>query len=299
MHALVVGANGLVGSRLVAKLLAAGHQVSAVARGPQRVAGAVQYHSIDLAQTAALHTAIVDARPDAVINCSAMTDVDGCEREPDKAYVANVEGVAALARASRATGAHFTHISTDYVFDGVVGNYAPDAVPNPRGLYAVTKHMGEEAVRTLCAKDAWSICRTAVVFGYPPAGQKNFGSWLYDSLKAGQSVKLFEDQWVSASMALNVAAMVGEVATRKLPGIWHTCGATVVNRVEFGHKLCAKFGFEVSLVQPSRMVDVKLLSPRPARSGLDVSKTTEQLNAKPWSLDEALEQFAVEVKGRK
>jgi dTDP-4-dehydrorhamnose reductase len=137
-----------------------------------------------------------------------------------------------------------------------------------------------------------------VVFGYPPAGQKNFGSWLYDSLSKAQPVKLFDDQWVSPSMALNVAQMVGEIATRKLGGIWHTCGATVVNRVEFGLKLCAQFGFSPSLVEPSKMAGLKLLSPRPSKSGLDVRKSSEVLNAKPWTLDEALGRFANEVSGR-
>lgn len=296
MQAFVVGANGLVGSRLVSLLQKQGHQVTSVGRGARR-GGTGTYLSIDLAEGQKLQAAIAEARPEVVINCSAMTDVDGCEREPEKAYVANVEGVAALCRGAKAAGAHLVHVSTDYVFDGAAGPYDVDAVPNPRGVYALTKHMGEEAVRSLLAADKWSIARTAVVYGWPPAGNKNFGSWLVDSLSKGQTVKLFEDQWVSPSMALNVAQMLAELGARRLPGIWHTCGAEVVDRVTFGKALCARFGFDPGLIQPSRIADVKLLSPRPPRSGLIVTKTQQALEAKPWSLEASLDAFFQETKG--
>jgi dTDP-4-dehydrorhamnose reductase len=297
MHALVVGANGLVGSRLVATLVKQGHRVSAIGRGPRRLTTTAEYHSVDLADAATLQATITAAQPELILNTAAMTDVDGCEREPEKAFAANVDGVATLARTAKSLGAHLVHVSTDYVFDGETGGYTPDSVPNPRGVYAITKHMGEQAVRALCAPTGWTIARTAVVFGYPPAGQKNFGSWLVDALSKRTPVKLFDDQWVNPSMALNVAEMVAELGTRALGGIWHTCGAEVVDRVTFGKRLCAAFDFDPSLITPSKMADVKLLSPRPAKSGLDVRKTQELLNAKPWSLDEALRRFVTEVNG--
>ncbi len=291
MRALVVGANGLVGSRLVAELSGRGHRVTGLGRGASRLGAAVPFVSVDLAQADALATTIEVTRPEVVINCAAMTDVDGCEREPAKAWTANVEGVATLAKAARAAGAHLVHVSTDYVFDGDAGPYDVDAIPNPRGVYALSKHAGEQAVRALCEAGRWSIARTAVVYGWPAAGQKNFGSWLVDSLSRGQAVKLFEDQWVSPSLALNVAEMLADLAERALAGVWHVAGAAVVDRVSFGRRLCERFGFDAGLIQPSRMSDVKLLSPRPAKSGLVVARTAQALAHPPLSLEASLERF--------
>ncbi|GMU63422.1 MAG: NAD(P)-dependent oxidoreductase [Myxococcaceae bacterium] len=296
MRALVVGANGLVGSRLVVELLARDHRVTAMGRGATRLSAKVPFVSVDLSEAERVTMTVEVTRPEVIINCAAMTDVDGCEREPAKAWTANVEGVATLAKAARTAGAHLLHVSTDYVFDGDAGPYDVDALPNPRGVYALSKHAGEEAVRALCEKDKWAIARTAVVYGWPAAGQKNFGSWLVDSLSKGQPVKLFEDQWVSPSLALNVAQMLADLAEKTIPGIWHTSGASVVDRVTFGKELCERFGFDAGLIQPSRMADVKLLSPRPAKSGLVVTRTAEALAHQPLTLDESLARFHEEYR---
>ncbi|HEY0881498.1 MAG TPA: SDR family oxidoreductase [Archangium sp.] len=295
MRLLVTGSNGLVGSRLVRLLASRGHEVVALGRGPSR-ANQPHYRSVDLGDAPAVLAAVRAARPEAIINPAGMTDVDGCEREPDAAYVANVEGVASLCRAAREVGAHVVHVSTDYVFDGEAGPYEVDAVPHPRGTYAITKHLGEQTVKVLAPKDGWTIARTAVVYGWPSTGKNNFGTWLVSTLRDGKPVKLFSDQWVSPTHASSCAEMLAELAERRLGGTWHTCGAETMDRVAFGHALCDRFGFDRALVQPSRMVDVKLPSPRPAKSGLLVGKTTAALTAKPLSLGEALERFHAEYK---
>jgi dTDP-4-dehydrorhamnose reductase len=289
MRVAVTGANGLVGRRLVARLGSGGHTVLGLSRGPRRVEGAFEYAAVDLSDAPGLTRVLEAFAPDAILNPGGMTDVDGCERDPNAAWATNVDGVATLARAARALDAHLVHVSTDYVFDGDDGPYAPSAKPNPRGTYAVTKAAGELAVKALLPPSQWTIARTAVVSGWPSTGKNNFGFWLISTLAKGQTVPLFDDQWVSTSHATNVAGMLAELAERRLSGVWHTCGAEVTSRVEFGRRLCERFGFDKALITPSRMADVKLASPRPAKSGLLVDQTTAQLAEKPWSVARALD----------
>jgi dTDP-4-dehydrorhamnose reductase len=208
--------------------------------------------------------------------------------DPSAAYSSNVTATALLCEAAKQCGAHLTYVSTDYVFDGERGNYDVDDMPNPRGVYAITKHMSEQAVRCLMPSDSFAIARTAVVFGWPNAGKNNFGSWLIDSLSQKKPVKLFVDQFVSASLALNVADMLAELSTKRLGGIWHVAGASPMNRLEFGQKLCAQFGFDPSLLEPSTLADVKLASVRPKRSTLNVSRTAAALDHAPYSIEQAL-----------
>jgi dTDP-4-dehydrorhamnose reductase len=91
--------------------------------------------------------------------------------------------------------------------------------------------------------------------------------------------------------------MLAELATRGMAGTWHTSGAEVVDRVTFGQRLCERFGFDPALIIPSRMADVNLPSPRPAKSGLVVSRTADALTAKPLALDASLARFHAEVTG--
>jgi dTDP-4-dehydrorhamnose reductase len=296
MRVLITGVNGLVGSRLAAVLGARGHVVNAFGRGPKRVAVSCEYTSVDLADQDALTSAVRAARPETIINSGSMTDVDSCETAAEDALRVNGIAPGILALAARDLGAHLVHVSTDYVFDGEAGPYTEAAVPNPRGIYALTKHIGEQAVRA--AAHSWTIARTAVVYGWPPAGRPNFGSWLLEALRKGTQVRLFEDQFVSPSLAESVAEQIAELAERRLSGFWNTCGAEVVSRVEFGHALCVEFGLDPTHILPSRLADARLKAPRPARSGLETEKAMAELKNRPLRLAAALRRFreAVELR---
>lgn len=296
MKILVTGANGLVGQRLCRLLASHGVEVVAAARGPARfTCEGMTYVSIDLTLTEQVTALLAVHKPEVVINPASMTDVDGCEKEPWQAYLANAAFPAQLAVLSKSLGFHLVHVSTDYVFDGASGPYGVDDVPNPRGVYAQTKFLGEQAVRAFGG--SWAIARTAVVYGWPSAGRNNFGSWLVSSFADNKGVKLFTDQFVSPTLALNVAAMVAELAERKLTGMWHTSGSTVIDRVAFGKALCEVFGFDASLITPTTLAGLNLAAPRPPRSGLKIEQTAAALTAKPLALAEALAAFHVEYRG--
>ena len=296
MRITVTGANGLVGSRLCRLLVVEGHAVTAVGRGQRRTVGDYEFLSCDLSDQDGVRRALDSARPEAIIHTASMTDVDGCERDVDGAWAANVVAAGHVARHAHASGAHLVHVSTDYVFDGQDGPYDEEARPNPSGVYARTKWLGEEAVRLLGG--SWAIARTAVVYGYPPSQRPNFGSWLLGTLREGKTARLFVDQYVSPSLALNVAEQLAELAERRLPGVWNVAGAEVVNRMEFGEALADVFGLDRRLLVPSKLADAGMASPRPPRSGLRVDKALAALKARPLGLRASLEQFRAEVEGR-
>jgi dTDP-4-dehydrorhamnose reductase len=289
MRIAVTGANGLVGSRLCRGLAERAHEVCGLSRGDRRGTGTFEYVPCDVTDASAVASALTRLRPEVIINTASMTDVDGCERDPKGAWAANASAAAHVATTCRDLGTHLVHVSTDYIFDGDEGPYSEDDVPNPRGVYAQSKLGGELAVRSLAG--SWAIARTAVVYGWPPAGRPNFGSWLVSALGNRQPVKLFEDQFVSPSLADSVAAMLAELAERKLTGIWNTAGADVVDRVTYGRAVCKLFGLDEALITPSKLKDVKLASPRPLRSGLRPDKASAELAEKPLALPVALARF--------
>ena len=158
MTILVTGAGGLVGSRVVARLAAAGEKAVGIGRA-----------QVDLRDAGRLRALLDDLRPDGIIHCGAMTDVDGCEKDPEGAWAVNAAAVEVLARSR----ARLTAISTDYVFDGEKGDYSEDDIPNPRGVYARSKRAGEEAA--LRASDR-AVCRVAVVYSGYQSMKRTFAS---------------------------------------------------------------------------------------------------------------------------
>jgi dTDP-4-dehydrorhamnose reductase len=113
---------------------------------------------------------ISKAKPDAVFNCAAWTDVDGCESDPARAQAVNADGSENLAMASRNAAAAFLTISTDYVFDGLKeGFYTQKDDPNPLSVYAHSKLAGERLTQLAYARTI--VVRTGFIFG---RGGKNF-----------------------------------------------------------------------------------------------------------------------------
>ena len=290
---LVTGANGLVGSRVVARLVAAGERVVAVGRGERRGDPAAEYIEQDLAQPAALRAIIEGTKPSALIHCAAMTDVDACEGDPLGAWLVNVRSVEAAALGCRSVGARLVALSTDYVFDGAAGPYSETDVPNPRGVYAASKRIGEETA-LLLAPDC-AVARVAVIYSGRRGAKRTFALGVAQSLRAGKPVKAFHDQIVSPTLADNAAEMIVGVLRSGARGLYHCAGATALSRVEFCRALAAKLSADPALVVPVALADLKLPAPRPLRCGLRVDKVQALLGPVPLALDAALDRFLAEL----
>jgi dTDP-4-dehydrorhamnose reductase len=225
-----------------------------------------------------------------------MTDVDGCERDPEGAWRANVGGTEQCARACRALGARLVAVSTDYVFDGEEGPYREEARPNPRGAYARSKLAGEHAALVLAPDCA--VARVAVVYSGRPGAKPTFATQVVDKLSRGDRVHAFVDQFVSPTLARNAAEMTCELLLdTDHRGVLHTAGATVLDRVDFARRVARRFGLEGEIV-PVKTADVKLLAPRPLRSGLVVARAAALLRTKPLDVDAAIDQFHAEWQAR-
>jgi dTDP-4-dehydrorhamnose reductase len=297
MSIVVTGANGLVGSRIVARLAEAGEKVIAVGRGPRRVQASVDYREVDLfREPAKLGEIIRRAQPAGVINAAAMTDVDACEQNHREAWALNVQTVREAASAAVDAGARFTTLSTDYVFDGAKGSYTEEDAPDPRSIYARTKRAGEEAALILA--DDVAVCRVAVVYSGRKGAKNTFAVTAADALQAGRPVKAFTDQVVSPTLADNAAEMVIGVHRSGARGIFHCAGATEISRLEFCRAIARKLRADESLIVPVQLADLRLPAPRPLRCGLRVEKVKRLLGETvPLPLDAALDRFFAERGG--
>ena len=136
---LVTGSNGLLGQKIVYQLAKRKNvELFATAKGPNRLKEKIGYQFIDLDITSKdqVYKIINTLKPNAVINCAAMTNVDACENNQEYCWNVNVKAVEYIATASESIKAHLVQLSTDFIFDGNAGPYAEEDTPNPLHFYA-------------------------------------------------------------------------------------------------------------------------------------------------------------------
>lgn len=279
MRFLVTGATGQVGAAFV-EVAGARHEVVPATRA-----------DMPLEDARAIDRAVRAARPDWVVHCAAMTNVDACEADPTAAREANVEGARRVARSAAAAGARLLHVSTDYVFDGKAGPYREEDPTGPVNVYAHTKLEGERAALSE-APDA-VVARTCVVFG---PHRPNFVTWVLGELTAGRRVRVLTDQLVNPTYSSDGAAQMLALAEHDAEGVFHTAGATGLSRHAMAVGVARTFGLDASLAQPARMADLPWKAPRPHDTRLDVSKSAK-FHA-PMAYPDALEALRARLAGR-
>ena len=277
MRVLVTGAGGLVGAALTAHCTALGDDVLAHAR-----------QTLDITDLDLVNQTIAEAAPNAVINCAAWTDVDGCESDQERAFLVNAQGPRNLADASRKAGAAFITISTDYVFDGSkVGFYTQRDEPNPLSVYGASKLEGERM-----AQDAYAqtiVVRTGFVFGN---GGRNFLSTILARAAKGEKMQAIDDARGTPTYARDLASRLRELALIRTPEVFHVVNSgSGASYLDFARLALQAVGLEEDYVAPVSMSSLKRPAPRPANSCLRclVSESMGLASMPDWK--EALRAF--------
>ena len=192
----------------------------------------------DITDLKAITASIAQFQPDCVIHTAAMTDVDGCEREPEKAYRINVLGTRNVAVAAQQSGAALVYISTDYVFDGTktepYWEYDPT---NPLSVYARTKWIGEETVRHLLGQ--YYIVRIAWLYG---TGPRNFVGTVLRLATERDSIRMVTDEVGSPTYALDVAQAIGRLVQQPAYGTYHLPNSGTFSRYDWAKEILSLAG---------------------------------------------------------
>lgn len=254
MKIAVTGAGGLLGRAANTHCASKGDEVHAFDHG-----------ALDITDAAAVKRQLSDLKPDAVFNCAAWTDVDGCESDPNRAERANALGPQLLASTCRDIDALLITVSTDYVFDGAKdGFYTQRDQPNPINIYGRFKLEGERRAQSAYARTI--VIRSGYIFG---GGGTNFLSTVLNRARRGEQLKAISDMTGTPTYATDLAARLRELAELDLPGIYH-----VVNSGDgVSFESFARAALEIGGVDPARLTSTTLATlnrpaPRPRNSRL-------------------------------
>jgi dTDP-4-dehydrorhamnose reductase len=224
MRILITGAGGQLGRALSRR--AASHDVLALPHAESDVT--------DLAIVAA----IVAARPDLVVNAAAMTDVDGCEEDPDAAFRVNALGARNVALGAERAGADLVQVSTDYVFDGAAGRaYWEFDAPSPISVYGASKLAGEALVRDVCRR--CYVVRTSWLFGL---GGHNFVTKILVLAETRPSLEVVDTEVGSPTFCDDLAEAIVALAATRAYGTYHLSNEGACSRFAFARAILDQAG---------------------------------------------------------
>ena len=202
-------------------------------------------------------------RPDVIINCAAVTDVELCEREPEHAFRVNALGARNLSIVARKIGAKMVQLSTDDVFDGLASKpYTEFDETAPRTVYGKSKLAGERYVKEFTHKHF--IIRSNWVYGKG----NNFVNRVLAAADAGQSLSVAEDQYGSPTSAKDLAGIILYLIMTNEYGTYHATCKGVCSRYEFAQEILRLAGKQEQL-NPVPTPQSDLSSARPAYAVLD------------------------------
>lgn len=290
MRVTVIGSTGNLGSHLVEELRAAAHSVDALDRA------ACDLSAPDRELQYQLRDRLSATDSSLVINCAAYTDVDGAEREIDRAFTVNALGAELIARAAEDAGVPVCHISTDFVFDGALGRpYDEFDQTQPQSAYARSKLAGEVLVQR--ASRRAFVVRVGGLYG---RGGRNFASTLVRRLVERQPLRIDQERRAAPTWTRGLARQLIALCERGEHGLYHATCTGETTWYDFTVALCeeaAALGVEL----PRCFVGVgtaelQAPAPRPRHSLLDdrMLRLRGLLLLPPWR--EALRGFLLELR---
>ena len=224
---------------------------------------------IDLRQKEPIQKLVQEFKPDLIVHTVGMTNVDRCDQDLELALDINTRSTLHMRLAAEAISCKMIHISTNDVFSGFEGMYTETDRQAGVNMYSKTKSMAEQMLYNY---DNSLILRFTILSWYA-AGKTTFAAWLYKSLKAGQTITLYTDQFNSPLYIDTLAKWIEQLFDAQ--GVYHL-GSGRHSRWETGIEIAKALNLDTSLIQKGSVKKMNLPAPRPLDVSLDCTKVASE-----------------------
>lgn len=284
----VVGASGMLGTAILDQLKGQ-YRVFATSRHKGYEHPGIEWRLFDLLDSVKLAQWLKDTRPQIVIHCAAIVNVDACEKDIETALAVHAESAQVITDTISTWNGRLIYISSDAVFDGTKKSlYQEEDIPHPLSVYGHTKLQGE---RITLSVPTGIVLRTTI-FGWSLAPRPSFAEWVLRGLVEQTPLTMFTDViftpiYVShfAEICIRLIEMSG------LTGLFHLSGCSILSKYDFAIKLGTHFGLSTQNIIPVSVDTIKLGAKRAKNMTLANTKLSQALNDKLPSVDAGIEYF--------
>ena len=229
-------------------------------------------HFLDLKDLDSIRGVMRNLKPDIIIHAGGLTNTDYCEKNPERALLINVKGTKNLLYEFQGKMIYF---STDYVFDGVTGNYDEDSTPNPINHYGITKELAEQAV---LKQDGNLVVRISGLYGHNPDNNRFIDNFNQNSITA------FDNLISSPTYIPDIGNAINKL--KNLNGIIHFTGPESFSRYVFTINIINGLGLANKVI-PLNYDYSQTFAKRPFNSSL----STKYQHFNPTCLFDALSEM--------
>ncbi|MFA8437008.1 MAG: NAD(P)-dependent oxidoreductase [Marinifilaceae bacterium] len=291
MRVLITGSNGLLGQKLVDRLIGIPSIELMATSMHDNVIGfssGYEFARMDITDHQQCRDIIQKFQPDTIVNTAAISHADICEDHPDLCRLVNVDAVGNLVEIANGLSAHFIHLSTDFVHNGESGPYRENDLVAPRNYYGVSKLESEELVQKYCKH--WAIVRTVLVYGVNSnISRSNLMLWVKNSLEQGKSIRVVDDQYRTPTLVEDLAEGLFRLINLKTQGIYNISGEEFLSVYDIALRVARFFKLPTNLISPITTRELSEKAVRPLRTGLLVDKAKSELGFRPTSLENGLD----------
>jgi len=290
MRLLITGSNGLLGQKIVRICQKRGADFLATSFGKNRNQDCPEknYAELDITNQTNIEEVFGVYQPTHIIHTAALTNVDYCEQHPVECNEVNVIATQKLWEAAQKINAHFQLLSTDFVFDGLTGNYKETDATSPVSIYGQSK-VDAETVLLQSKKTNWSIARTIIVYGTANnLSRTNIVLWSIDALTKGDPMKIINDQFRMPTWADDLAWGCLEICNRNKQGIFHLCGPELMAVNEIVFRIAKHLGKSTENVEIISSSTLNQPAKRPPLTGFDLTKSKTELGYNPKTIEETI-----------
>ena len=227
----IIGASGFIGNRIFQSLCS---------NNTYNLIGTFYKHKeqpefiyLDVTSRELIEQFLVEYRPCIIFWIAGSKNLNECEDDWEYAFQINTQPIKDYYEIKRRLNleSRLVFFSTDYVFDGLQGNYKDTDIGNPKTNYGISNKLAEDTILHNSSFDL--ILRTSAAMGR--GGQ--FFDWLTKSLVNDKEVKMFKDIYFSPT-PIQLLSEASEYLTNDwMSGIIHICGGPRLSRFEFAEIL--------------------------------------------------------------
>jgi dTDP-4-dehydrorhamnose reductase len=235
MRIFLTGESGILGTDIATRLKQAGYAYTGFNSA-----------NIDIGNPNEVSYKIAQYRPDTVIHCAAMTDVDSCEDKKEEAYRVNVTGTYNLARSASEIGAKMVYISSCGVYgSGKSSPYLENDPTAPVNYHHFTKLEGEKCVKE--QNDQYLIIRPGWLFGGSLQHKKNFVEARRKEAASSALIKSAYDKTGSPTYTADLAAQIIDLLEQDQTGTFNVVNEGCASRFDYVAEIIRLFKYDTKI----------------------------------------------------